>query len=519
MSTYDVKFIQGWNKSFGYADETDITPAGLDHNELDYDPERYMSEDFFLREPREASITFFRTQFLLDHFVYPPDDEIINVVLYKDEDGNVIDEDEYDPETCTKDVVVNRYSKIIVKILEDERVVFLGLVQLSEVDDDYGEIKLQCVDFLDLIRSYSEALVYNVPGDDSYGYYFSKEILQNLIDMIIDTTGLELNYELADDIFMEWVDNYTVYMSPNLNHELINFTIPQYNNWVDYHTLTGVIRSTSMTERAVVFYQVFGFWLTSALGHIYRCSIKWIKYSPVNGWSDEQEKTYEAIEDIDTNGSYEILKKKANEWKLDWLSTIQSSMLFVIEPNDFYYVIDQPGSNSYLVKFNQTWWSAAIPYKSGQHKYVDLLKVVTLVNNLTIYQDEQGIFFSKRTDLPTQTEYDLMVEQVYKPFNQKDITRDEQEYDALDILWEDADGTENKKNREHVKEMYNEIFGSTYQKEWNTYISNPAGTITPGCRFRIIMDRFQQEFYIISSKKEGDWYKIVAYRTSIGATS
>ena len=112
-----------------------------------------------------------------------------------------------------------------------------------------------------------------------------------------------------------------------------------------------------------------------------------------------------------------------------------------------------------------------------------------------------------------------MVEQVYKPFNQKDITRDEQEYDALDILWEDADGTENKKNREHVKEMYNEIFGSTYQKEWNTYISNPAGTITPGCRFRIIMDRFQQEFYIISSKKEGDWYKIVAYRTSIGATS
>jgi len=506
---FEVKFIQGWNLSFGFDEETDITPTGLEHTELDHDPERFMSEDFFLREPREARIKFFRTQFLLDHFVYPPADEIINVVLYKDEDGNIIEESQYDPETCTKDVVVNRYSKIIVKILEDDRLIFLGLVQLNEVPDDTEEISITCTDFLDLFQSYSEALIYNVPGENSYGYYFSKSIVQSLIDIIVDTTGLNLQYSLNDDIFMEWVSDYTVYSDPNLDPDLVTFTVPQYSNWVDYWQFTNVLRTASVPEESVVFYQVFGFWVTSAAGETYYCSIKWKKYSPITGWSDELETTYTLVEDLGVGG-YDRFLQQIDDWRIEWLASIGSGQLFLLPPDYFYYVEDNR-----LVRFRQEWWSAAIPYRSGNQKYIDLLKVITLVNNLTIYQDGNGVFFSKRTDLPQSTGVDIEKDTIYKPFLQKDITRDELEYDALDILWVDPEGDENKLNKEHVKEMYNDIFGSTFQKEIEGYVHCPSEVLIPGCTIRFVMDSYVHIFFIISVKKEDVWYKIIAYRVSI----
>ncbi|HEX37673.1 MAG TPA: hypothetical protein ENG70_02280, partial [Candidatus Cloacimonetes bacterium] len=189
MSTYDVRFIRGWNDSFDLTEE-DITPSDLKYKTLDYDPERYLSEDFFLREAREAKISFTRHSFIIEHYVEPPANELIDVVLYTDQDGNVIDESQYDPETDKKEVIIEKYSKILIKIIQEDEVVFLGLVKTVEVEDGASEVVLTCVDFLDLIDKFASQLTYNIPGEDSYGYYFSKGIIEDLLTKIENMTGL-----------------------------------------------------------------------------------------------------------------------------------------------------------------------------------------------------------------------------------------------------------------------------------------------------------------------------------------
>lgn len=514
MSTYEVRFIQGWHNSFDLP-EKDITPPGLTYKSLDYDPERYLSEDFFLREAREAKISFSRHRFIVEHYVEPPTDELIDVVLYTDSDEEIIDASQYDPETDQKEVIIDKYSKILVEIFKEGEIIFLGLVHTTDVRDEGNDISIVCTDFLDLIERFSKQLVYNIPGNDSYGYYFSKGILDELFSRIESMTGLHLKYTISPEIFFQYVSQYTICQQPDLNPVHIHFPTPQLY-FDDYTIHTPVKRIASVSKKAVVFYQVFRCAYNQYLHDIayvhYAAVIKFKKYAPDEGWSDVDEVRYNTTPGV---FSYDDFIDQVDAWEDEFLGEMQSGQLFLCPGQNFYYIDD-----NHLVKFKQQWWSAAIPYNTGQHKYIDLIKVITLTNNITIYQKNDSIFFSIRTALPEGETVDITNNMIRKPFSAAGVSRDDAEFDALDILWEDP-GSRKQKNIEHMKEVYGITFGEVYDKELNTSIdryypeTSEEIPICLGCKIRFVRDDREQVYLIISHKPLKFKHEIRGYRIEV----
>lgn len=515
---YEVKFIYGWNNSFELA-ERDITPEDLKFNDLEYDPERYVSEDFYLREPREAKITFYRHNFLVNTYVEPPSSSVLNLILYTDEDGNIIDETQYDPNIHKKEVVIDQYSKVLVKIFQDEEIIFLGFVKLNEVSDSADEIELTCVDFLDVFLQFAEQLKYNIPGDDSYGYYFSKGIIQNLLDIIENVTELNLKYTLEDEVFRQYISSYTIFEDNELDPENVTFDTPSISTpSLQYYTEhTPVRRVASAFESAVVFYQVFrlAYQEHPKLPWHYSAVILWKSYVPFT-WSEVEAENYMKMS---VNYNYDDFLDRLSDWEDDFLSQIEAGTAYIIKPDTYYYL--QEDKNR-LVEIKQNYYSCIIPYVTGQHSYLDLIKVITLTNNLTIYQKGDRIYFAIRTALPSEGDIVALTNNdILTPFSVDGISHDDLEFDVLeDLIYEDAAGGR-AKNIENVKDRYREIFGDIYTKELETTvrryhpITNEETIIKLGDKITFKRDKRWHTYLVVSHKKTDFEHKIRGYRTEV----
>ena len=117
---YKIRFLNNFNGSFGGEQSVDATyTLNTTLLDFDFDGERYIEEDYFVREPRQATFKLVADDYLKDNFLaYDRDNEISYVI-----ESNLED---------VEDVTIyTRMSKKIVQLLKDDEVVYHRSFQLS----------------------------------------------------------------------------------------------------------------------------------------------------------------------------------------------------------------------------------------------------------------------------------------------------------------------------------------------------------------------------------------------------
>lgn len=247
--SYVVKFIQYWNGSFGGSPSNTIiastdNSSGYDLSSklgnIDVDKERYIADDFFLREPRRAKVSFLTDEWLYENFFLPKSvsggdyrDEI-NVYLFYDENGNILEyTDDDNPATlgindplddaiiAEKEVLIQQISKIILEIWQDDEKIYTGLINKAETSYNLDKITISCVDFLWLIKTFGEQLIKVIKGTN-YGVVSSANVSDKLLNKIEDLTNINLNFNVSSfiDFFIDISGSELVHNSFSVNSGL-----------------------------------------------------------------------------------------------------------------------------------------------------------------------------------------------------------------------------------------------------------------------------------------------------------
>ena len=139
---YKVEFIRYWNNSFGGNETIIASYLSSEIEDVKIDPLKFMADNFFIRESREASFTLLNDNFIINELMTGIYSEKINVIFYYDKNGYIIsldgnnppDEDKYE----SKDIILQDLFKIFIKIYETDgnSDVYNNLLFTGVVDTD-----------------------------------------------------------------------------------------------------------------------------------------------------------------------------------------------------------------------------------------------------------------------------------------------------------------------------------------------------------------------------------------------
>ena len=112
----------------------------------------------------------------------------------------------------------------------------------------------------------------------------------------------------------------------------------------------------------------------------------------------------------------------------------------------------------------QKYYTAAIPLYLNTYKYIDLIKLILFINNITVYSNEHGYIIFKRRDFNfAESSTTISVDRKYilKPFTINATEKDDAEIDVLSIIYYTEDGYVGPNGEfldAYMKQVYQTIF-------------------------------------------------------------
>jgi len=112
----------------------------------------------------------------------------------------------------------------------------------------------------------------------------------------------------------------------------------------------------------------------------------------------------------------------------------------------------------------QSYYTASIPLYSNTYKYLDLIKLILFMNNITMYSNTNGVIILKRRDFNysgATTKLYLNRSEILKPFSVNSIERNNDEIDVLNNIYYSEDGYVGPNGEfldAYMKQKYQTIF-------------------------------------------------------------
>lgn len=472
------------------------------------DSEKFVSEDFFLREPREGTITFKKSDWLVNNFLLSNPAEEINYVLYIDTNGNVIEYIGTDPGynigddingqiVFSKEVMVQQYSKIIIIIIEfigNRSIIrFTGLIDKSETGIDTKTITLEVIDFNILIQQFGEQLIktINAIGSDiDYSWRDSHVLIEEIINKIINMTKLIIPYSNEVSIYNHYlitnISTYWPMSSLVISNEFWgdppspggvwltnpafgfpynpNVTVSTYSQYPMVYRIEYAL--TSPPNVNIVYYKI---------------NIKFIEMNYIVTGGEVQ------------NYEFPNLFNTA-EWDLSDAAIYIRGLFFNIyycsesaymqSIGEIHFFVrdslSSPGVYFYAAK--QTRYSRIIPFYAESYTYLDIMKTIFLLNDITCYVAGNGTltFINRKwfQDSSYSWSNPIQIERrdIIKPFGahaveKKDIAMPE----ALSLVWRDEDGILYNNLDNVIKNYFATIFKTKYPLEIECGIRRKRG--------------------------------------------
>ena len=533
---YTIKFIEYWNGSFGGTETNitpdDIRIKDIDIDPIKF----VGNDFFMREPRRCKLILMDNDDnFLLKNFIYNIDDEsyvdTLNIVLFYDEDGAIISTSGIEQEVWElwqigdepldngqiiedKEIIIQQISKIVVEVYNDTELQYTGLIDKASCSYDLEYVSIECVDFLWIFKTCAEQFIKTIDGKE-YNVISSFSVIMELLDKIKDITKININYTPDIDDPTSWyellnvssIQSYEdVYMGTSTFSYLVSqgYT-PWYvssSAWNDINKSSGFSYNTIINIVAPVDYYSFliledgipkvisyqaGFRVaygTSGGLNGVKAQIKIIcqKYT-FDGHKEYFISNKEITEILP--GSHELIYETyirgaiinyIKNFKDSGNFDVYDAYMETIESIQYCYYITKNiiyGLNRFTyTQGTQDYYSAFIPFFKDTYKYLDIIKVILFLNNITIYSSEDGtIIFANRDFNFAENSTIISVDRRYmlKPFTISATEKDDTEMEILENIYYSED----------KKDMYvgpNGEFLDTYMKQVYQTIFNRIPT-------------------------------------------
>ena len=544
--------------------DTSVFTDKLKLVKADFDAEKYMADDFFLREPREAKIVLFKDNdgWLNNNFLYHNDNEI-NHVLYTNKDGVVLEYEGIDPELSIgqylggteeiykidgKEVLIQQFSKIIIEIWErnsdGENIKrFVGLIDKSKTVATHTRVTLNCIDFTGLIKIFGEQLIkvlITADNEDYYQYIIAPNIITELLDKIKNFTKLEIDVDNNISNYSEGIttnnnnnldinDYLNDIYDPNINNDMnngqVSYCISENIQFCDLISYDDVNIITSDYEKAFLIYESYRYnvsysFYTSTFYYEF-FTIRYHKWTQDGGWTIYY-KTYTVYGEITGvdflgNPTFDTFGDPSDEHietVLDaWLNSKLKAQAFIDDEGLINYIELKPNGNYDIVQIDQERYSVGIPIYADTYTYMELLKTILFLNVLTIFQDQFGmvrVMNKKLIEQESNIAKVISERDIINGYNISAIEKDELEMsNALELIWYDLyednpdnDGIlyDNLDNK--MKQEYAELFLTRFPLEFNGKIKKNSAIVGIINNINIgdKLNFFNREWIIVSSK-------------------
>ena len=518
--SYIVKFIKNWNGSHLIPDDPDaeiltytyhvnISPDDLKlFGKIRVDGEKYIGDDFFMHTPREAIIPFKHNDFLMNFVGRPnPNYEFsdeLKSVLYYDIDGNVLESDNTelaigdeinDVAIASKEILVQQYSKIIIQISNDsnDTPFFTGLIDKSKTDVGLYNVKLHCVDFMELIDKFGEQLIKVINGfneDNNYDTIVSPSIIAELIDKISGMTNLSIMSDIDYLTAPSSVYDFGEFPTADVIYDGIDRVIKEKQR-SPYYFFVYTDNSKYCYYCQIYYSAKFSYVSGGEHLHLYLyTNIKYFVYDMINETLDEE--WFNRLDDVNSvdweegvDDPIEILTNWVKDvigWNID---TIKESLYDSIGTNIIKNIIIDGYTyfvnNNVLGKVQQNYYSTVIPIYENTYKYKDLLRTILYLNVISLQVNGFGEIIAINKDIAGSDNVVLMdSSRILKPYSVKGIESKDFDISPLDIVWYDfvtdgynyayvGDDGKRINLDTYIKQIYNTIL-STYPIELSCYI-------------------------------------------------
>lgn len=572
IGVVQVELIANATISFPYQSLLKDTSNYDDRNDVrlydikELDSEKFVSEDFFLREPREGTITFKKSDWLVNNFLLANALEEIQYILFIDTNGNIIEYTGTPPDDwivgydtgggiiiASKEVMIQQYSKIIIVIFENVNGIeysrFTGLINKAETSIDTKTITLEVIDFNILIQKFGEQLIKNIINSGrsiGYNYEESYVIVEEIINKIKNMTGLEIVYFNDISIYNQYLNEETlideiIYMT---EIETLNWTTPSsgWAVWIETpsigHPYNPNITLSFLTQTTIYFRIEYETYIEEPFDY-WRIRFQYRYYDTAI--------YYYWICDTLYNQAYVDKDDAAILARSEFMDYFGCSESAYIISSGFVKILIRESISSDSVRYisaQQTRYSRIIPFYSGSYTYLDIMKTIFLLNNITCYVAGNGtLIFINRDSLQHDfytysyalTSMQINRRDIIKPFSVGAVEKKEIEMsEALSLVWYDTEtnGTLYNNLDNVIKNEYATIFKTKYPLELNCGIKRKSiidgslygGNVglLPGYCFQIpenVIDNNTHVFVIVDIKlvkEEGIYvYRIRGYKVLV----
>jgi hypothetical protein len=568
--------------TFSLTDESEFYPEIEIKNSLDltngifitsdsverFEAQKFIGDDFFMSEPREATLEFLRTSWLIDKFkTYNKSEEICNV-LYYDEDGAVIEHENYDDSqdwdigqvvtinniektVYDKEIIIQQISKYVIEIHsingDKRKKEFTGFVDKSQTKLDSSKITITINDSMKFVEVYANQLVKEIvdrDGIDNYHLFISsKNELDSMMKRINDMT--KLNISLLDNDLYKYIEQ---------NQILLNFEIDL--NDVSFYPGSSILKPQNHYGGHVDFDKDIAASKLHDSLIVFKCFYCWYDYFEYQGTPNGRHKAYpvfgvirkkikddgntEYISELyrrnytelerDFLGTYDeldnnIISKFINNYKYDeMIDGLSLEYLFENESKIAVKIMIRDVLNPnyiYIYKLEIERYGLVIPIYPDTYKYEDILRMILYVNELRFYCDNNGDLYIKelypdedQDDVFSVTERDILVDGYSESSVQKDYPNLSE---ALNPVWYDYEneGFFYKKLDITMRKIYENILIKRYPSELTCKILKRSMSTGEERNLDLhsILSCFNK-FYIIVEIKENDtgfYYEVKAY--------
>jgi len=156
----------------------------------------------------------------------------------------------------------------------------------------------------------------------------------------------------------------------------------------------------------------------------------------------------------------------------------------------------------------EKYYSFAIPIYENTYKYIDLIKTILFLNNVTIYSGTDGtVTFQERTFDFKDSATPIIVDRSYliKPFAINATERDDMEIDVLSIIYYTEDGYVGPNGEfldAYMKQKYQTIFERipsdiSFKLKVNNILGTPF-VITPQCLIKTTDDMGRTLYVVVT---------------------